>query len=410
MAGPKSESSAKTGMTYSHGARFKCKVGGEWRPITEFSKNQRKLIEHQIGRGGRVDTTNSGMTCRHHTSSTVRELRCELCQLIKPEDEFSTNSKKSEDNLCRRCVAWGETQEPEVTPFALETGHISVEEDKKEVWRKGYWDSSDFFIGANPQAPLLDMDTLGLSHLSKEEMERARSAIMRKANQGQIGVHGRDTPADSNSATPSRVRSQAAALPPHLDRARGTGATNTEMDGASVKTAGSRAPSNDTAQNSQAAPLACNIPPHLRSRINPAPSTAAPSVSGGQPASTVSTATTVRDERQRKQEANQMVFNAWGPDGRRRTAVKNPTVASTMDQNSVANGAPELDDDDNDGWQVATGGKGNRGKGNWHKAPRMPQSEMGTKTRFPHISARHVDPKVDEQLRAKYCHSDDSDY
>lgn len=74
-------------------------MGGEWLPITEFSRNQRKLIDHQVGRGGRVDTANSGMICRHHTTSTVREIRCELCQLIKPENEFSTNSKKSGDNV-----------------------------------------------------------------------------------------------------------------------------------------------------------------------------------------------------------------------------------------------------------------------------------------------------------------------
>ncbi|KAL3962315.1 hypothetical protein ACCO45_003838 [Purpureocillium lilacinum] len=140
MAGPQeSKSNTNHDITYSHGARF---------------KNQRKLIDHQVGRGGRVDTANSGMICRHHTTSTVREIRCELCQLIKPENEFSTNSKKSGDNLCRRCVAWGETQEPEVTPFALETGHISVEEDVKKPGDRRYWDEADFFVGAKPQAPM----------------------------------------------------------------------------------------------------------------------------------------------------------------------------------------------------------------------------------------------------------------
>ncbi|GJN83895.1 hypothetical protein PLIIFM63780_007446 [Purpureocillium lilacinum] len=279
MAGPQ-ESKLNTNhdITYSHGARFKCKMGGEWLPITEFSRNQRKLIDHQVGRGGRVDTANSGMICRHHTTSTVREIRCELCQLIKPENEFSTNSKKSGDNLCRRCVAWGETQEPEVTPFALETGHISVEEDVKKPGDRRYWDEADFFVGAKPQAPMEDLEGLGLEHLSLDQLEKARSAISHNTAGGRGEASGAGTPAHTSS---------------------------------------------------------------------------------------------------------------------------------TVDQSSVANDTSEFEDD---GWQVASGGRGNRGRNNWHKAPRMPQAELGTQTRLTHISARCDDPVAEAKRRAEYCHSDDSDY
>ncbi|OAQ82023.1 stc1 domain-containing protein [Purpureocillium lilacinum] len=447
MAGPQ-ESKLNTNhdITYSHGARFKCKMGGEWLPITEFSRNQRKLIDHQVGRGGRVDTANSGMICRHHTTSTVREIRCELCQLIKPENEFSTNSKKSGDNLCRRCVAWGETQEPEVTPFALETGHISVEEDVKKPGDRRYWDEADFFVGAKPQAPMEDLEGLGLEHLSLDQLEKARSAISHNTAGGRGEASGAGTPAHTSSTVGSRGRSQAPGLPPHLARGRGSGTTNneasglntpahpssmadsrersqapalpphlarargsamdSETDSASLKMSGSRA-SSSGAMPAPAEVAANNLPPHLRSRITPAPSAAAPSVSGGRPASTVSTATTVRDERQRRQEASQVVFNAWGPDGQRRTAVKTPTVVSTTDQSSVANDTSEFEDD---GWQVASGGRGNRGRNNWHKAPRMPQAELGTQTRLTHISARCDDPVAEAKRRAEYCHSDDSDY
>ena len=44
-----------------------------------------------------------------------------------------------------RCVAWTETQEHNVTPAPLETGHISIEEQNEEVWQEEYMDSGDFF-------------------------------------------------------------------------------------------------------------------------------------------------------------------------------------------------------------------------------------------------------------------------
>lgn len=47
--------------------------------------------------------------------------------------------------MCLRCTAWGETQEPGVTPTPLQTGHISVEEQNKEVWNKKFTESTDFF-------------------------------------------------------------------------------------------------------------------------------------------------------------------------------------------------------------------------------------------------------------------------
>lgn len=42
-----------------------------------------------------------------------------------------------------RCTAWVETQEPDVTPAPLETGHLSKEE--QEMWQGTYIDSADFF-------------------------------------------------------------------------------------------------------------------------------------------------------------------------------------------------------------------------------------------------------------------------
>lgn len=42
-------------------------------------------------------------------------------------------------------MAWAETQEPDVTPAPLETGHISWEEEHHEVWQGECLNSEGFF-------------------------------------------------------------------------------------------------------------------------------------------------------------------------------------------------------------------------------------------------------------------------
>lgn len=37
------------------------------------------------------------MTCIEHSATNRRELRCDLCQLIKPLDAFSKSMRKSDD-------------------------------------------------------------------------------------------------------------------------------------------------------------------------------------------------------------------------------------------------------------------------------------------------------------------------
>lgn len=80
--------------------RFRCKVGGEWKPLSSFSNKQQSLVRNQMDRGAPVSAANSGMTCRDHSGAPRTELRCELCSLIKPLDDFSKNSRKVGDNVC----------------------------------------------------------------------------------------------------------------------------------------------------------------------------------------------------------------------------------------------------------------------------------------------------------------------
>jgi hypothetical protein len=70
--------------------RFICKIGGEWRPISHFSKKNLAKIEGM----NKVDPKNTGMVCRTHSGQPVAELRCKgPCGLDRPLDEFSSASR-----------------------------------------------------------------------------------------------------------------------------------------------------------------------------------------------------------------------------------------------------------------------------------------------------------------------------
>ena len=44
-----------------------------------------------------------------------------------------------------RCTAWTETQEPDVVPAPLETGHVSIAEQRGETWTGEYLTPEDFY-------------------------------------------------------------------------------------------------------------------------------------------------------------------------------------------------------------------------------------------------------------------------
>ncbi|KAM0520764.1 hypothetical protein ACHAPE_003165 [Trichoderma viride] len=248
-------------------ARFRCKVGGEWKPLDAFSKNQQRSVQYQIDRRQRIDAANSGMTCKEHTSNQRTEMTCELCGLTKPLNEFSGNSKRHESTHCKRCTAWMETQEPEVVPAPLETGHISVEEERGEMWPATFVDDTDFFSDdLVPQAPITGLSSLGLGDIDPSRLDMASILSGRLAS--------------STSSAPSNV------LPPHL---RGLVAQQPT-------------PSHNDA--SEYAPS--------ESDFNP---------------SSISTATTVKEMRD-SNKPRRVSFNAWDPAGIQHRNVKSFTASS----------------------------------------------------------------------------------
>lgn len=141
----------------------RCKGVGEWTPVGAFSEQQQKKFIQFQDRRQRINTANSGITCKEHTSCQRTEMTSEMCGLIKSLNDFSKNARKSEDPVgllsspyclqstlliilkhCKRCTAWIETQEPEIVSVLLETGHILVEEERGEIWPITFISDADF--------------------------------------------------------------------------------------------------------------------------------------------------------------------------------------------------------------------------------------------------------------------------
>ncbi|OAQ71027.1 stc1 domain-containing protein [Pochonia chlamydosporia 170] len=329
-------------------SRYRCKVGGEWRPLQDFSKNQQKLIQRQASQG--IDAANSGMTCIEHSATNRRELRCDLCQLIKPLDAFSKSMRKSDDPMCLRCTAWSETQEPGVTPTHLETGHISVEERDNSLQDKRHTESTDFFPDDSmPRAPITALSSLGIT------ISDAPSKIASLAGSQRYNC----APSRGPSSVVSVPRSDV--LPPHVE-ARLAGLK---------KKGGLSLPSDSDLESQDLG--SCSAPSDVQARPK-------------------------------------IPYNAWDNTGKYHEAEKTPTAShhGTSSTSTYSN-TQAVEPDTAGGWEdaPATTMRWPEPKKGWHKAPRLERSPpKGTD----HVSKVHVDPIIDQQRRKNYCASDDSRY
>ncbi|KAL7930124.1 Stc1 domain-containing protein [Trichoderma chlorosporum] len=376
MASKKANAKFNLATKPSIPTRFRCKVGGEWKPLDEFSNNQQRFIQAPIAGRFRIDAANSGMTCREHSAGQRTEMTCELCGLAKPLSEFSGNSKRSGSICCKRCTAWVETQEPEVVPAPLETGHISVEEESGEAWPARFVDSTDFFSDdAYPQAPVTGLSSLGL--------EDGEVASILDAN-----TH--------NSASSEYAASEASssrALPPHLRGSIGQGRS-------------SLAPSIDGPNVSNRSSFVQNLPPHLRPLMQRglppgAPSESAASSDFGDNPGSISTATTAREARLGDR-PRRVSFNAWDPNGIQHRGIKSATNSSavgTSDAGGEENSSPCLN-------------QGSQAKGKWPKNVRMSQTELRQAGTNHHIAARDAGPVNHRPVQhdtTRCCEPDEDD-
>ncbi|KJZ71976.1 hypothetical protein HIM_08656 [Hirsutella minnesotensis 3608] len=345
---------------------FRCKVGGEWKPLSAFSSTQLKFIERRPGSRGNVDAANSGMTCREHSAGARTEIRCEVCNLIKPADCFSRSSRRRDEPICKRCGAWEEVQEPGVTPFHLETGHISIEEELNETFKRDFNESTDFFDDDDDEQP----PSSGFSSLSLQDGRT-------KATSGTLAQKD-DSHAPISSAA-SVASSTLSSLPPHLRPNTSTpllqlGPSNAGQSGLSTPSGYSSARSDASFSSLRAATIQGRRAPGAQS------------------------------------------YNAWDPTGNLHRAVKTPTVASASEAGSQSSAAVAVDgwgqrqEPEAAKWEVA--GKENKKsrKGGWAKAPRLTKAELCAAEPAPHVNAQVKDPGLDAQMRMNYCQSEDSNY
>ncbi|KAG5914275.1 hypothetical protein E4U42_000577 [Claviceps africana] len=377
--------------------RYRCKVGGEWKPIQAFSANQQRLIERQVNGKGKVDAANSGMTCLEHSAAFRSELRCELCTLVKPYTDFSKNMRKTDDPMCKRCTAWTETQEPGVVPSPLETGHISLDEEENMRNGKTINLPADFFPSDTlPQAPITSFAAMGI-----------RDNISGTSNPGKSSISGASSvPPHLVEAMMSRAKSLQSS---ESDVAAGesNGSDNKGLRKMADSLSGRRSctspvfgisTTRETKDTASVVSSTDDLPPHIRPLVQKLRSEQVPFLSSfqGSPtfrttASSISTATTVREGR------NEVTFNAWDNSGQRHEAVKLPTERSTS---SVTNDSAVNDASACDEWKTVPVAKR---KGGWHKAPRY-RPEEETLNAPP---ARLMDFGVDQQRRMNYCAPED---
>ncbi|KAL7920424.1 hypothetical protein ACQKWADRAFT_298504 [Trichoderma austrokoningii] len=355
--------------------KYRCKVGGEWKPLDEFSRNQQRFIQFQIDRRQRIDAANSGMTCKEHTSNQRTEMKCELCGIVKPLTEFSGNSKRHESTHCKRCTAWMETQEPDVVPAPLETGHISIEEERGEMWPATFIDDTDFFPDdLLPQAPITGLSSLGLGDIDPSRLDLSI-------------LNGHLT--NSTSAAAAKPKQS---YPPHL---------KAQMTKAAMAFTSSEKPKNPE-------PLRNQLPPHLRDMLpqhGMDGSDYAPSESDFNSGS-ISTATTAR-EMQESSKPRHVCFNAWDPAGRQHRNVKSFTASS------IATSSIRAPSDAGEG-QGSSSSAAVVGRNNWVKSKdaRMTTTELREVGTNHHIAAREVAAvkhRPQEHNFAAFCEPDDDE-
>ncbi|SPO03415.1 uncharacterized protein DNG_06098 [Cephalotrichum gorgonifer] len=95
-----------------HESQYRCAVGGEWKPPSNFSNKNLNALRSKVGRGQRVTPANTGMVCRDHSGEPRLERRCGgPCNQVKMLAEFSKSSLTTGRNWCQVCIRWKESQD-----------------------------------------------------------------------------------------------------------------------------------------------------------------------------------------------------------------------------------------------------------------------------------------------------------
>ncbi|CAH0015281.1 unnamed protein product [Clonostachys rhizophaga] len=239
------------------------------------------------------------------------ELKCSVCCLTQPITSFSKAARKREEPICKRCTHWGMGVEPEVTPAALQTGHISGEEVRGEVWVEEYLNTRNESQDASHKT------TQAAAQDATETESQVESSAAGTCGGVRLDVDG--TTEDTRSVIselPSELASSvrgltiqgSRGLPTHLRRGGSTIASTSGVH----NTLSKLRPREESIQEQI-----------LRKAGRPSSSA---SVASGSNVSSISTATTMREARNR----TMITFNRWDNTGNIHQGVKDETTASSV--------------------------------------------------------------------------------
>ncbi|KAK7218373.1 hypothetical protein V2G26_006376 [Clonostachys chloroleuca] len=239
------------------------------------------------------------------------ELKCSVCCLTQPITSFSKAARKREEPICKRCTHWGMGVEPEVTPAALQTGHISGEEVRGEVWVEEYLNTRNESQDAShhtSQAAARD---------AAETESQVESSAASTCGGVRLDVDG----------TTEDTRSVVSELPSELaSSVRGLTIQGSRGLPTHLRRGGSTIASTSGVHNtlSKSRPREESIQEQILRRAG-RPSSSA-SVASGSNVSSISTATTMREARNR----TMITFNRWDNTGNIHQGVKDETTASSV--------------------------------------------------------------------------------
>ncbi|KAG8673574.1 hypothetical protein FPOAC2_07021 [Fusarium poae] len=340
---------------------YRCSVGGEWKGLDAFSKNQQK-------RGKLGDRKNSGMICMEHSQPVRSEITCTVCVRVRPIENYSITERKSDNPRCEQCVAWDVYQEHGVVPIQLATGHVSIEEPALRDY-SAPTDTADFFEPeALPGAPISGPESLGLP-----PGETTNRAFLHVVGNNSPGIGNSETSAQVTTASYSETASvvnetkstTSSRLPPHLrGRVADTSSVTSNKNADPLPelhtllnkslTMGNGSVAKSTTSTTT---VGMTLPPHLQGKKKRAEC----SEVGGSTTGSISTATTLRKDQEEIIASRKINYNAWDSQGAHHRASKNPTEASSTA--SVTSSSSKTDQDPNL-------------IGDWDNVPDLPVAQM----------------------------------
>lgn len=187
------------------------------------------------------------------------------------------------------------------------------------------------------------------------------------------------TASETSSTAGEHMSTTSSRVPPHLK------GLLPNLEALSVDDQSVSAKSNEV-QPKNVGSTTNKLPPHLANKKKPLQE------SGGSITGSISTATTLRNEKEEITTTRQITFNAWGNDGQKHRAIKNPTVMSSSTTTESATGENQSDSN-----AIGETETGSNIVGDWDDIPPAPEPQVRKGGKWPKSSEVSI-PRTDASL------------